>query len=139
MARYLIVAHKSLGGERLLSEVRSRHDRGDAQFHLLVPVTHPGDHAWSDEECEATARKVLDRALDRFEDLGVKATGEVGDANPVYAVDTVLQRGEHFDEIILSTLPPGISRWLKLDVHTRVSNAVPMPVTHVIGGREPTG
>ena len=37
---------------------------------------------------------------------------------------------EHqFDEIILSTLPPGISRWLALDLPSRVRRKIDVPLT----------
>ena len=62
--------------------------------------------------------------------------GEVGDEHPVQAIADVFGRGEEFDGIVLSTLPPGISRWLKLDLIHRVESAFGLPVVHVIGARE---
>ena len=61
----------------------------------------------------------------------------IGDANPVRAIDDVLIEHPH-DEIILSTLPPGISRWLKLDLPHRVEQRFALPVTTVISARQPT-
>jgi hypothetical protein len=62
--------------------------------------------------------------------------GEVGDANPLLAVQDVMLR-QDFDEIILSTLRPGLSRWLKLDLPDRLEAHVTIPVIHVLG--EPEG
>ena len=137
MRRYLVVAHRTLGGSQLLDELQRRLDDGPAVVHVLVPVFHPRDHTWTDHEVEVEAGRVLAEGMARFEALGAEVTGEVGDANPVYAVDAVL-RDQTFDEIILSTLPPGPSRWLKLDVPTRLQRQFRLPITHVVAEEEET-
>lgn len=138
MRRYLVVAHKTLGGDHLIEKVRSCLAEGPCEFHLLVPATAPHDHAFSDGQIEAAANAVLAQGIERFKEAGVDVTGEVGDANPVYAIDTVL-RTHSFDEIILSTLPAGPSRWLKMDVPTRVAGQFSLPLTHLVAEREPAG
>ncbi len=71
--------------------------------------------------------------IERFRGAGLDVTGQVGDSNPVAAVDDVLISGAVFDEIIVSTFPPGASHWLGQDVPQRVSRAHPgIPVTHVV-------
>jgi hypothetical protein len=134
--RYLVVAHRTLGGQHLLDEVQRRMAEGPCQFHLLVPCHHPSDHQWTDHEIEAEARKALEAGLASFRSIGADATGEIGDVNPVYAVDAVLRR-EAFDEIILSTLPPGPSRWLKVDVPSRMRRQFNLPITHLVARPEP--
>ena len=92
MRRYLVVAHKTLGGEHLVEHLRHlRAEHPGCRFHLVVPVTHP-DHRWSEGEVHAAATRVLDEMLDRLATMGIGATGEVGDANPVYAVGVVRGR-----------------------------------------------
>ena len=59
----------------------------------------------------------------------------MGDARPLQAIDDVLSR-ESFDEIVLSTLPPRLSRWLRLDLIHRVRSTYGLPVRHVISQRE---
>ena len=135
MRRYLIVAHRTLCGEHLIEKVKECRAAGDSEFHLVVPVQHPKDHPWSDGEVEHAARGVLDEGVARFADEGVAVTGEVGDANPVEAIAAVLRR-RPFDEIILSTLPRGPSKWLKTDVVHRVERQFPLPVTHVMPSRQ---
>jgi hypothetical protein len=135
MRRYLIVAHRTLCGEHLIEKVKECRAAGESEFHLLVPVQHPRDHQWSDGEVEHAARRVLDEGVARFADEGIDVTGEVGDANPVEAIAAVL-RGRPFDEIILSTLPRGPSKWLKTDVLHRVERQFPLPVTHVMPSRQ---
>jgi len=135
MRRYLIVAHRTLAGEHLIDKVKECRAVGESEFHLVVPVQHPKDHPWSDGEVEHAARVVLDQAVARFADEGIDVTGEVGDANPVEAIAAVLRRRQ-FDEIILSTLPRGPSRWLKTDVLHRVERQFTLPLTHVMPSRQ---
>jgi len=131
--KYLVVANQTLSGEHLVKEVRARLGSGRCQFHVLVPATHPTEHAlWTEGEAEAIARGNLARALEIFRKLGAHATGEIGDEQPLTAIRDVL-RDQEFDEIILSTLPPGISRWLGQDLVSRVERGFAIPVTHVVG------
>ena len=130
--RYLIVANQTLGGEALMEAVRDRAGRGPATFHVLVPATDPGEHAiWTEGEARAVATRRLDETLQRLRALDVDPTGEVGDEDPLGAIGDVL-RERSFDEVILSTLPPGISRWLRQDLPHRVQRAYDVPVTHVV-------
>jgi len=141
MRRILVVAHKTLGGPMLLEEVGRRMKGGDCRVHVLVPMTHPMG-SFSEASCRAAAQRVLDTGMRRIREIdptgAVDVTGEVGDANPVYAAQTIVNRGEGFDEILLSTLPSGPSRWLLGDVPKRMARAFPdIPVTHVLGTAEP--
>jgi hypothetical protein len=136
MRTVLVVAHRTLVGDALLAEVTDLVGSGSCRFHLLVPVHHPSGHVWTDGEVEAAARKRLDEGLARFRELGAEVTGEVGDANPVEAVLGWLRRGNHADEIVLSTLHPRVSQWLKWDVLNRLQRQVRAPVTHVVYDEE---
>jgi hypothetical protein len=137
MSAYLVVAHRTLVGDHLLDHVRSLCAAGECRFHLVVPVTHPRDHAWSDGEVEGAARRRLDEGLAAFAGVGAEVSGEVGDANPVYAVAAALRAApdRRWDGIIVSTLPPGVSRWLGLDVVSRIRREVDLPVTHLVADR----
>jgi hypothetical protein len=139
MSAYLVVAHRTLVGEALLEQVRSLCEAGDCRFHLVVPVTHPRDHAWSEGEVTAAAQRRLDEGLDAFAAVGAEVTGEVGDANPVYALATAVRSspGTAWDGIIVSTLPPGVSRWLGLDAVSRIRREFDLPVTHVVATATP--
>jgi len=134
MPRYLIVAHRTVGGTHLMEHVKALRAAGPCRFHLLVPVEHPMG-AWSDGGVQAQARRALQLGLDRFHEERIIADGEIGDANPVYATGVVLRREGPgaFDGIILSTLPPGPSRWLHLDVPSRMRKEFPdLPLTHLV-------
>jgi hypothetical protein len=136
---YLVVAHRTLIEDHLLDHVRSLCADGDCTFHLVVPVQHPRG-AWTDGEVDAAARRRLDEGLAAFERVGAEVTGEVGDANPVYAVGTAMRA--HPDQdwagIIVSTLPRGLSRWLGLDVVSRLQHEYEdLPVTHLEAAQAP--
>lgn len=137
MRRYLVVSHKTLGGAHLLDELhRLREDDPYCTFHLVVPEHHPAVHGWGEEhEVRRAAQAALDEMLDRLAAIGIGADGEVGDANPIYAVGDVLRRegGRAFAGIVLSTLPKGVSRWWRFDVPRRMAAAYPnLPLTHVV-------
>jgi hypothetical protein len=115
-----------------VKEIRARLSAGRSQFHVLVPATHPSDHAvWTEGEAQAIARRNLEAALEIFRKLGAQADGEIGDEQPLTAIKDVL-REQEFDEIIISTLPLGVSRWLNQDLVSKVERSFAIPVTHVI-------
>lgn len=138
MRTYLVVAHRTLVEDHLLDHVRSLCAEGDCALHLVVPVRHPRG-AWTDGEVQATARSRLDEGLAAFRAIGAEVSGEVGDANPVYAVGTALRARPDTDwaGVIVSTLPQGVSRWLGLDAVSRITYDVDLPVTHLVAARAP--
>ncbi|HUG86949.1 MAG TPA: hypothetical protein VMM13_20440 [Euzebya sp.] len=133
--RYLVIANLTLGGDALLSLLEERVAQGGARFHVLVPAT-PRPAGWSSSEGAdvAAAQHRLDQALVGFRELGAEeVTGEVGTARVVDCVGDVIRhnRDDPFDEIILSTLPAGPSRWLAMDLPSRIARAHDLPLTHV--------
>jgi hypothetical protein len=132
-ARVLVVAHKTAATQPLLDAVRERAQRGNATFTLLVPNATHGLHKVVDPEDQGggEAQGVLDQAVPALREAagGAPVEGIVGDADPVAAVhDAINLRG--FDEVIVSTLPARVSRWLKLDLPSKVSG-MGLPVTTV--------
>lgn len=130
--RVLVVAHKTAATQPLLDAVRARAQRGPCTFTLLVPNPAHGLHRVVDPEDQGAgeARVVLDAALPKLsEAAGSPVEGIVGDPDPSVAIqDAVNLRG--FDEIILSTLPQRVSRWLKLDLPSKLST-LGLPITTV--------
>jgi hypothetical protein len=134
--RYLVVAHQTLSAPELLDALRDRLAEGPCTFHLVVPEYHGGHGlTWTDGQARADAKRHLEEARLRFIQEGLAVTGEVGDANPVDAVAEVLRRdgSDAYFEVIVSTLPIGISKWLHLDAPTRIQRNSNLPVRHVIG------
>lgn len=137
MRRYLVVANQTLGGDALMHAVRAALGSGESQFHIVVPATPPQDHlTWTEGTAHALAQERLHAAIERFEALGADVTGEVGDRRVVLAVMDAVRQQPPFDEIILSTLPSGMSRWLRQDIVHRVERQSGLPVTHVVGEPE---
>ena len=140
MARYLIVANQTLCADELTDRIRQLCSEGACSFHVVVPATHAKDQAFHTEGAShAVAERRLDAALDRFRAVGAEADGEVGDASPFLAVRDCLLADGRYDGIILSTLPPGISRWLKQDLPHRLERTFGIPVTQLTGQYEPAG
>jgi cell pole-organizing protein PopZ len=136
MRRYLVVANQTLGGEHLAEKIRACVAAGPSRFHVLVPATQPNDHAvWTEGEAQAIASRRLEQALERFRELGAEAEGEIGDERALQAIADAV-RDRDFDEVILSTLPPGLSRWLRQDLPHRVERTFDITVTHVVGEPE---
>lgn len=133
MTRYLIVAHQTADSPQLVEAVKGiQRTEPDAEFGLLVPAT-PVNHlaSWTRGEAESAAAEAGERARNRMarEGIGLREVF-VGDANPVYAVGDVFNRSP-WDHVLVSTLAPGVSRWVKMDVVSRLSRELPVPVTHV--------
>jgi len=130
--RVLVVAHRTAATPALLDAVRERAARGPCAFTLLVPNTAHGLHRLVDAEDQdqEAAEAVLALALPLLEQAaGGPVEGLVGDPEPLNAVqDAVNLRG--FDEIIISTLPARVSRWLHLDLPSKL-NGLGLPVTTV--------
>jgi hypothetical protein len=134
-----VVAHQTAATERLLEAVRRRAERGPAQFHLVVPRTSHDGHELTDPEQtgDGEARRVLEEALPRLSEVaGGEVTGSLGDVEPLMAIQDALNFG-HYDEIIISTLPRRMSRWLKLDLVSK-TRGLGLPVTHVEAVEMPT-
>lgn len=133
MRRYLVVANQTLLGEALLARVRECIAAGPCQFHLVVPATHaPGRVMQTEGRDRAYALQRLRDGLDRFRALGIAVEGEVGDARPIDAIRDVMLHAGPFDEIIVSTLPPGISRWLHQDLPHRIQRTFELPTSMVV-------
>lgn len=150
MSCYLIVANQTLGGKELEERIRTRIEGGHGRFHVLVPIVEPEIEAdaWvpadpafgvagvpngATEAMEVARQRSqhrLDRIIDKIRSLGGEAEGEIGGPDPLVAVEELLER-ESFDEIIISTLPIGISRWVKMDLPSRIARRSDVPVTVV--------
>lgn len=159
--RCLVVANQTLGGDALDEAVEDCMNRGLRDFYVVVPRTHVeheaagwtggfgvGDGASPDatrpavEDDARRQEEALDEAQTRAQDrlflmvkkihsLGGSAEGEVGSEDPLEAIETVLEREPEVEEIIVSTLPAGLSRWLRMDLRNRVARMTDLPVTTI--------
>ena len=137
MRSYLVVGNQTLDSPELAEAIRDRLATGPATFHIVVPATPiQRGLTWDEDEARAAAQMRLDGALDRLRASGATVSGEIGHRDPVEATEDAL-RGRDVDEVLLSTLPPGISRWLGQDVPTRLKGSILVPVTVVTAQRQP--
>lgn len=127
--RVLVVAHKTAATPSLLEAVRERAAAGPCTFTLLVPKRAHGLHTVVDAQDQSPdeAQEVIELAIPLLEEAaGGPVESIIGDHEPLAAIqDAVNLRG--FDEIILSTLPARVSRWLKLDLPSKAA-ALGLPI-----------
>ena len=139
MARYLLVAHQTAESEELLQAAQglARQD-ADAEFVLLVPATPVGSLlVWEEGETDDVARRRAASARARLEEGGLRVVeARPGDQDPVAAIGDEMHAGRRYAAIIVSTLPAGVSRWVRMDVISRVRRNYPgRPVLHVVSHR----
>ena len=140
MTHYLVVAHQTATSAELLQRV-SELAAFDPEtiFTVLVPAT-PVVHllTWEEGETNQIARQRAEEARERFEGSGLNvAQAKVGDGSPLLAIgDELRAHPGEYDAVVLSTLPPGLSRWLRLDVHHQAERKFGLPVIHVVAQRQ---
>ena len=149
VARYLIVANQTIGGEQLTAKLDELAGAGPCEFRFLVPVTDSeGTQQWdyppidrlipdAHRVARALAEGRLEHELARLRRSGVEAGGEVVDALPIDRAQELLHE-ESFDGVVASTLPRRLSRWLIWDLPHRLANVSDVPVTHVEGNAGPS-
>ena len=132
MARILVVANQTCESPELLEALKSRAQRGDARFFLVVPASGHNmlEKATDPDAAAAETQKHLEHAVERFRGEGLEVEGQLGDGDPIAAVQDAVNFHD-FDEAIVSTLPARASKWLKMDLPTRVERTTGLPVTHV--------
>src|SRR6476619_1527314 len=132
MSTILIVANQTLPSQALATTVSSRIASGNREFHVVVPATPPpgGGMTWDEDAARTAAEERLARLESQLAEQGVTVSGEIGDRDPVAAVRDAA-RGRDVSEILLSTLPAGVSRWLRQDIPSRMRGAMSVPVTVV--------
>src|ERR1700742_1120139 len=132
--RILVVANQTAAGRELLEEIANRCRGNDCEVMLVSPAL-VGSRAeqWASDVDKGMglARERMDRSVTALRQVGVEVRAEVGDPDPNMAIEDAL-RAFPADEIVISTLPPGESRWLEHDVVDRTRREVDLPMTHVV-------
>jgi hypothetical protein len=122
LTKVLAVANVTADSDELLDALRARREAGPVRVTLLVPCTGGA---------RQSAESQLARALERLREAGIDAEGAIGAPDPVAAVGEVWSPGR-FDEIIVSSLPEGASRWLESGLPRRLERLTDGRVTHVV-------
>ena len=131
--RILVVANETVGGRTLRDTIRDRAAGYRANVLVVSPALNsPLKHWVSDEDAaRVQARERLDASLARLRESGIEAEGEIGDGDPVQAIEDAL-RTFGADEIVISTHPEGRSHWLERGVVTGARERFAVPITHVV-------
>ena len=131
--RVLVVANETVAGRKLHEAVRRAVVGRPAQVLVVSPALNsPLRHFVSDEgRARRDAQERLNRSLEALGNAGIDARGEVGDADPLQAIDDSL-RTFGADEIIISTHPEGRSNWLEKGVVSGAERRFTVPITHIV-------
>jgi hypothetical protein len=130
-ASVLVVANRTAGSDELLEALRERDAQSPAKFHLVVPATARGVSWVADMNAGSdAAENDLAGALERLRGAGLDIDGEIGDPDPVAAVQDAANAAT-YEEVIVSTLHKHVSKWLKLDLPSKAAHATGLPVRHV--------
>jgi nucleotide-binding universal stress UspA family protein len=131
--RILVIANETVGGARLREEIRSRSEGVAEQVFVVCPALNSPLRHWASDEdgARVQAQERLKTSLARLRDAGVDAKGEIGDAEPLQAMEDAL-RLFGADEIIISTHPEGRSHWLEKGIVDAARERFAVPITHVV-------
>jgi hypothetical protein len=135
--RILVVANETVGGEMLRQMILSKAEGVDEQVLVVVPALNSPLRHWASDEdsARAAAADRLEESLQRLKEAGVEASGEVGDGDPLQAMEDAL-RTFGADEIVISTHPEGKSHWLERGVVEKARERFVVPITHVVTNLE---
>jgi Ca2+/Na+ antiporter len=131
--RILVIANETVGGGPLREQIEERSSGYDTEVLVVSPALNSPIRHWASDEDPAReeARRRLEASLERLRANGIEASGEVGDADPLQAIeDAVRTFGP--DEIIISTHPEGRSHWLERGIVTGARERFAVPITHVV-------
>jgi hypothetical protein len=133
-SRVLVVANRTAESPELLDALRARAVQGPCEFVLLVPAT-PHGIAWAADMFagQSEAEKHRQAFVDELRSEGLDISdAKVGDPDPLAALSEECNFNQ-YDELIVSTLPLHLSKWLRIDLPRKARAATGLPVTHVVG------
>ena len=131
--RILVIANETVAGERLREEVQAAAKGGRSRVRVVCPALNSPVRHWASDEdpARATAQLRLDRSLEDLRRSGIEASGEIGDSDPLQAIEDAL-RTFGADVVIISTHPEGRSNWLERGVVQAARERFAVPITHVV-------
>jgi hypothetical protein len=137
--RILVIANETVGGAELVAILQRKAETVREHILVVCPALNSQVRHWASDEdgARAAAQKRLDASLARLRGLGIQAEGEVGDGDPLQAIEDAL-RTFGADEIVISTHPEGRSNWLERNVVGSARERFDVPITHVVVDLEAT-
>ena len=127
-ARVLVLANRTVDSDELREALRARSEQGPIDVTLLVPAV------WEIQDPHGgfeSAQRRIHNALERMRDDGLRVGVRIGDPDPLTALRDAW-RPDRYDELIVSTLPSRISKWLHIDLPGRAEKVAGVPVSHVV-------
>ena len=131
--RLLVVANETVAGRALRDEIRHRARGGDAAVLVVSPALNSPLRHWASDQgsARADAQRRLDASLAALAEDGIRASGEIGDSDPLQAIEDAL-RTFGAEEIVISTHPPGRSNWLAKNLIGLARDRFDVPIVHVV-------
>ena len=134
MAKVLVIANQTAESDDLLAALRERAEQGEYEFTVLIPAT-PHGVAWAanmaSDKGREEAEEHRDALIQRLRAAGLPVEDAIiGDPDPLAAIEDACNLGS-YDELIVSTLPHHLSKWLHLDLQRKAEHATGLPVTSV--------
>lgn len=131
--RILVIANETVGGSRLRRTIEERAAGRRTELLVVTPALNSPVRHWASDEdpARAAAGDRLDTSLARLRALGMDARGEVGDGDPLQAIEDALRTFQP-DELIISTHPEGRSHWLEQGLVAKARERFVLPITHVV-------
>jgi hypothetical protein len=131
--RVLVLANRTADSSQLLQQLLARHAQGTIAVTMLAPAVWEVQDPHGGTESAWRRLRAAQRLLQAD---GIEVCCRIGDSDPMTAFEREWQR-RRYDEIVVSTLPRYLSRWLHIDLPYRIRKAADVPVTHVIASPEP--
>ena len=132
--KLLVIANRTVECEEIVDAILERAKAGPVQVTLVAPASS-GPSSVRARRMETAQR--LERTVQRLSEAGVPVEGAVGDTDPLVAVQDAWDP-RRFDEVIVVTLPTGISRWMAADLPHRVERLTAARVTHIVVAAQPS-
>jgi hypothetical protein len=131
--RILVVANETVGGQALRDALRERASDAREEVLVVAPALTSAVRYWASDEDSGRreAQERLEQSLQGLRDMGINARGEVGDSDPLQAIEDAL-RTFGADEIVISTHPEGRSHWLERGIVAAARQRFAVPISHVV-------
>jgi hypothetical protein len=126
--KLLVIANRTIESEEIRSALLDRAATGPLQVTLVAPASGGGA---SGRARRAATEQRLEAAVQGLREAGIRAEGVLGDADPMLAVHDAWDPC-NYDEVIVATLPTGLSRWIAADLPHRVERMTGARVTHIV-------
>jgi hypothetical protein len=126
--KLLVIANRTIESEEIRAALLTRAASGPVQVTLVAPASGGGG---STRARRAATAERLEAAVQGLREAGVRVEGVLGDSDPMLAVQDAWDPSR-FDEVIVATLPTGVSRWMAADLPHRVERLTGARVTHIV-------